>query len=173
MIDVEPGIACQHGQKDKLHAAIPLAKRVDRVDLGDEPGRTLRELALAQIPEIVPACQFGEELGRFRLNVLRVAESVVTLARPNRPDIASPLIHVLKKVVVQSLIMNKVKVALRQAFLRPGLEHQLLEIIERILVPNVGPVPQDIGSCVAKWVVNRVIADHDQAFLNAFVTSDR
>ncbi len=167
-------IAGEHGQEHQLDTTIAFTEGMDGVQFGKKPGCFLREGVLVGGAGKVPTeREFAKKLLRLTLNVFRITKPVVALAGADRARFAGPIVDILEKVAMQGAVVREIQIAVRQRLPGTGIEHQLLEFIQLVLILDIGFIPQDMSAGIAQRILDGIIADHRQPFLKALTISLR
>jgi hypothetical protein len=95
----------------------------------------------------------SENAVHLLIDVLGIAEPVAILGDADCARTASPIINVLKKMVVQGFVMGKVQRTLGPGFVRAREKHREFVFVEFVLVLNIELVPTDRRAGVAKRIL--------------------
>src|ERR1700730_1186720 len=140
-------IVSQQGEKGELQAGVAFAESVDGVELRQEMGGLVGEGWHIEALQEVVFLQFAEQLGRLAFDVLGKAKRIATLGHANGTRLASPLVDILKQVMVDGLIMRKVmrkvEIPFGQRFVGPCARNFGFKRIQLSLVAQVELVYQD------------------------------
>lgn len=121
-----------------MATTISLSKRMNGIDFGNKITCTLGEHAgFIEIGKKIFRFQLFENPLHFDIDKFRITEPVVTFARPDCSNSARPFVDVLKEMTMDGPIVLVIQISGRQFFLRSGKEHQLLELIQFILIGNI------------------------------------
>ena len=118
--DVIAEVIGQLPDESALRSAVPFAKGMNRVDLGEVVGEAIHDDVAFEPLEIVLLRQAVQDVGEIGLDVLRKCEEAVAPADRDRPDLAGPRVDVLEDPTVDLLEMVDVVAAHDRVDGQPG-----------------------------------------------------
>src|SRR5207245_4972476 len=107
--------------------AIAFTKGMNRVQFSQEMRCFAREGGRVQILQITGNLQFVEQLGRLAFDVLGEAEWVAALEQPDSSNLSRPFVDVLKKMMVDRLVVCEIQSPARQRLFCAGAGNFRLE----------------------------------------------
>ena len=144
-----------------MAASISFPKWVTGVDLSDVVSGTDRKLRPIRIlRQVALTCQLGEQSFHLEIDKLWIAKPIFTLGSAYLTWLASPIVDILKKVMMNPFVVVVVKFSIRKRLFRSCQKHQLLELIQVVLISWVGLVFQNVSSRVTQRIFSSVVAAH-------------
>src|ERR1043166_6354224 len=119
------------------------------VEIGEKVRGFRRERIFRQSLEVFSLLKSSEEAFHLPIDILRIAKSASVLGDPHRPRLPCPDIGILKKMVVNGLVMGDAHAAGWERFIRALSSERCFELIERHLIAKARNVLQNSGALVA------------------------